>query len=370
MHPWLAQRTAGFDSSGIRKMFALGAQMRDPINLSIGQPDFPVPAAVKDEICRNVQADRNGYTATEGILDLRKKLEGLIDTQWGHHPNRRLMVSSGTSGALNLALMALINPGDEVIYFDPYFVMYPALVELAGGVSVQIDTYPDFQIDVEKVRAAITPKTKMIILNSPSNPTGVCCSEEAMRGLALLAQEKNICLISDEIYSHFHFDSPAFSPLKWNPDTLVIDGFSKSYAMTGLRVGFVHGPAEVIDTLAKLQQFTYVCAPAPMQWGAITALDLDMHAEIDRYRQKRDALVAGLQGHYRLTVPGGAFYAFPQLPDGCSGEEFLERAITHELLIIPGNIFSRSDSHFRISYAVDDRTLDRGIAALQKIARG
>ncbi len=369
MHPWLARRTAGFDSSGIRKMFALSARMRDPINLSIGQPDFPVPEPVKDEICHNIRADRNGYTATEGIAELRQKLNEVIGQRFGNDPNRSLLVSSGTSGALNLAILAMINLGDEVIYFDPYFVMYPALIELAGGVSVQIDTYPDFQIDVERVRQAITPRTKMIILNSPSNPTGVCCRENAMRDLAQLALERNVCLVSDEIYSHFHFDSPHLSPLAWNPHTVVIDGFSKSYAMTGLRIGFVHGPTEVIDTMAKLQQFTFVCAPAPVQWGALKALDLDMHEAIDRYRTKRNRLVEGLQGYYELAAPGGAFYAFPRLPSGCTGDEFTERAVAHEMLVIPGKIFSRHDTHFRISYAVDDRTLERGIEVLQKIAR-
>ncbi|MEQ1905577.1 MAG: pyridoxal phosphate-dependent aminotransferase [Pirellulaceae bacterium] len=368
-HPWLAKRTARFDSSGIRKMFALGAKFRDPINLSIGQPDFPVPESIKEDLCKSVNENRNAYTSTEGILQLRQKLAGMMDRQFGENPHRRVLVTSGTSGALTLALMAMVNPGDEVIYFDPYFVMYPAIVELAGGVSVPIKNYPHFQPDLDRLKAAITPRTKMIILNSPSNPTGICCGENEMRQVAELAAEKGICLVSDEIYSRFNYDTPHKSPASWNPNTIVIDGFSKSYAMTGLRIGFVHGPAEIIDAMAELQQFTFVNAPSPVQWAAIGALDLDMHAEVDRYRQKRNALIEGLQRHYEIEAPGGAFYAFPKLPRGFSGEAFLQKAIEHEMLVIPGTVFSQSDSHFRISYAVDDRTLERGIDVLVKMAK-
>ncbi len=350
-------------------MFALSAQFRDPINLSIGQPDFPVPESIKADLCKSINENRNAYTPTEGILPLRQKLAGIIDQQFGPNPLRRALVTSGTSGALTLALLAIVNPGDEVIYFDPYFVMYPAIVELAGGVSVPINTYPNFQPNIERLKAAITPRTKMIILNSPSNPTGICCGENEMRLLAELTAEKGICLVSDEIYSRFNYDSPHLSPATWNPNTIVIDGFSKSYAMTGLRIGFVHGPAEIIDVMAELQQFTFVNAPSPVQWSAIGALDLDMHAEVDRYRHQRNALIDGLQKHYEIETPGGAFYAFPKLPNGHSGETFLQRAIEHEMLVIPGTVFSQCDSHFRISYAVDDRTLERGIEVLSKIAK-
>jgi aspartate aminotransferase/aminotransferase len=246
--------------------------------------------------------------------------------------------------------------------------MYPAIIELAGGVSVPVNGYPDFRLDVNRLREHITDRTKMIIVNSPGNPTGVCYTEAEIQAVAELAAEKNICLVSDEIYSRFAFDGPHISPAKFNPDTIVIDGFSKSHAMTGLRVGYMHGPQELMEVMAKLQQFTFVCAPAPAQWAALTALDVDMQREIDRYRNKRDWLVNELSSYYEIAHPGGAFYAFPKLPRG-SGEEFLGRAIEESLLIIPGKIFSQVDSHFRISYAVDDRTLERGIEALKKIAR-
>ena len=265
-------------------------------------------------------------------------------------------------------MLSLVNPGDEVIVFDPYFVMYTSLTQLAGGKPVIIDTYPDFRIDLAKVAAAITPRTKMILLNSPANPTGVIASEDEIRGLAKLAAEKNIVLLSDEIYRSFCYDEPFVSPAKFNDQTLVIDGFSKSHGMTGWRLGFVHGPAEVIDTMVKLQQYTFVCAPQPVQWAGAVAMDVDMSRYVTEYKRKRDLIVDGLSDLYEITKPGGAFYVFPKAPWGTGGD-FVAEAIKHNLLIIPGNIFSSRDTHFRISYAASEETIQRGIEVLRKMAK-
>jgi aspartate aminotransferase/aminotransferase len=365
-HSWIADRTRAFDSSGIRKVFDLAAKMKDPINLSIGQPDFDVPEEVKAACIDAIQSGKNSYALTQGMPVLREKLQARIDAEY-KHADRKVFVSSGTSGGLALAMWSLVNPGDEVIIFDPYFVMYTSLTQLVGGVPVLIDTYPDFRIDLKKVAAAITPRTKLILLNSPGNPTGVVASEAEVRGLAELAAERNIALLSDEIYSQFCYDAPLASPVKHNERTIVIDGFSKSHAMTGWRLGYVHGPSEVIDTMLKLQQYTFVCAPQPVQWAGAVAMEVDMTAHVNDYRRKRDKLIAGLKDHYELTAPGGAFYVFPKAPRG-SGSEFVTKAIENNLLIIPGNIFSRRDTHFRISYAASDATIERGIEALRKLA--
>ncbi len=210
MHPWLAERTSKFDSSGIRKVFDLAAKMKNPINLSIGQPDFPVPDAVKEAAIAAIRGDKNGYSQTQGIAELRAKLQANVD-ELGHS-DRRVLVTSGTSGALVLAVLAMINPGDEVIAFDPYFVMYPALVGMVGGKLVTIDTYPSFQIDPARVAAAITPRTKMILLNSPANPTGAVAGEAEVKALAQLAAEHNLALVSDEIYSQFCYDCATGEP--------------------------------------------------------------------------------------------------------------------------------------------------------------
>ena len=369
-HPWLADRTAKFDASGIRKVFDLAAKMQNPINLSIGQPDFPVPDAVKEAAIAAIRSDKNGYSVTQGIAQLLRRLQRQIDEQY-RHADRRVLVTSGTSGALVLAVLAMVNPGDEVIIFDPFFVMYPALVGMVGGRCVMIDTYPDFRVDPKRVAAAITDRTKMILLNSPANPTGVVAGAAEVRDLAELASKHNIALVSDEIYREFCYDGPLVSPTNWNDQTIVVDGFSKTYGVTGWRLGFVHGPSAIIDKLTMLQQYTFVCAPHPLQFAATAAMDVDMSAQINAYRHRRDLVVSGLkEAGYHLAKPGGAFYIFPEVPlGGGTGTEFVARAIANELLIIPGGVFSGRDTHFRISYAASEETIERGLEVLREIRK-
>jgi len=363
---WLADRTKRFDSSGIRKVFDLGAKMTDPIDLSIGQPDFDVPEPVRRAAVDAIDSVKNGYTPSQGLPALREKLQAKIDRQYGHD-DRELFVTSGTSGGLMLAMLVLLDPGDEVIVFDPYFVMYDALATVAGGKVVCIDTYPDFHVDLNRVADAITPRTKAIIFNSPANPTGAVAGREEIAGLARLAAQRNVLLLSDEIYRDFCYEEPFISPAKYNSQTLVVDGFSKSHGMPGWRLGFAHGPSAIIREMIKLQQFSFVCAPQPAQWAGAVAMDVDISQHIEAYRRKRDMVVEGLADDYELVAPGGAFYAFPKLPWG-TGMEFAAKAIEHNLLIIPGNIFSRHDTHFRISYAAPDSTIERGIEVLRKLA--
>ncbi|MBN1588647.1 MAG: pyridoxal phosphate-dependent aminotransferase [Pirellulales bacterium] len=366
--PWIAERMKCFDASGIRKVFDLGAKLTDPINLSIGQPDFDVPEAVRRAAIEAIESGKNGYSVTQGAPVLRDKLQRRVDEVYGHE-DRQLFVTSGTSGGLLLALMALVDPGDEVIMFDPYFVMYDALARVVGAKIVHVDTYPDFRIDPDRVAAAITDQTKLILVNSPANPTGTVADARDVRALAELAAERNLVLLSDEIYRDFCYDGPFVSPAEFNPRTLVIDGFSKNYGMPGWRLGFAHGPGAIIQEMIKLQQYSFVCAPHPLQWAGAAAMDLDNREAIDAYRRKRDMIVDGLADCYELATPRGAFYAFPKAPWG-SGTQFVEKAITeHQLLIIPGNVFSRRDTHFRISYAAADETIERGIDALRKLMR-
>jgi aspartate/methionine/tyrosine aminotransferase len=366
---WIADRTRLIEVSGIRKVFDLAANLKDPVNLSIGQPHFPVPQPIKDAAKAAIDADQNGYTVTQGILPLRNKIKAEVKQRYpALAADRELFMTSGTSGGLVLALLCTLNPGDEVIIFDPYFVMYPHFIHLAGGVPVVVDTYPDFRIDIDKVKAAITPRTKVIIANSPGNPTGVVHSPESLKQLALLAKEKEILLMSDEVYRAFCYDEPFRSPLEFNDDVLVVDGFSKAYGMTGWRLGFCHGPRRLIDEMIKFQQGTYVCAPSIVQHAGVAAWDCDIRGIVADYKQKRDRLVAALRDDYELVVPGGAFYLFVKAPWG-TGTEFVHEAIRNNLLIIPGGVFSQRDTHFRISYAASDATLDRGIEILRRIAK-
>lgn len=365
---WIADRMHNIDASGIRKVFDLAANMTNPINLSIGQPHFDTPDEIKEGLFEAVRDGKNAYSQTQGIAPLRDKLQLRVDEELGH-ADRQLFISSGTSGALMLTLSTLVNPGDEVIVFDPYFVMYKHLTAMSGGKVVLIDTYPDFRIDIDKVRDAITDRTKLILFNSPSNPTGCVASAEEAQALADLAKEKDIALLSDEIYRSFCYDGDFASPAKWNDQTIVIDGFSKSHSLTGWRLGFVHGPAHIIQQMIKLQQFTFVCAPHPMQWAALVAADYDITPRVDEYREKRDFMLRELSDDFEIHGAGGAFYLFVKAPWG-TGTDFVKAAIEHNLLIIPGNVFSSRDTHFRISYAAENDTLERGVEVLKKIAKG
>ncbi len=364
---WIAERMSRIDASGIRKAFEMAKSLKDPINLSIGLPDFDVDEPVKEAAYEAIRAGRNQYSVTMGVPELRTKLQEGVDSAY-HHSDRQVIVTSGTAGGLLLAIAAVVDPGDEVIVFDPYFVMYNNQITLVGGSTVLVDTYPDFRPRAEDVARAISPKTKAVIVNSPANPTGVVATAEEMRKLALLCKEKGVLLISDEVYRAFCFDRPFASPAEWNEDVLVVDAFSKSYGMTGWRLGFAHGPSRLIQEMAKLQQFSFVCAPTPFQHAGIKALDQDLAPHVEAYRRKRDLVVAALSEGYDLPHPEGAFYAFPRAPWG-TASEFVAEAIRRELLVIPGNVFSRMDTHFRISYAVSDDTLKRGLDVLRDLAR-
>src|SRR5262249_3759615 len=209
----------------------LARALKDPVNLSIGQPHFDVPDPVKAAACAAIDRGANAYTLTQGIPELREKVLAAVRARYPHS-DRDVLITSGTSGGLVLAALTTLDPGDEAIVCDPFFVMYPHLVRLAGGVPVFVDTYPDFDVDVDRARAALTPRTKLILVCSPANPTGKVLPPDTLRDLALLARERNVLLLSDEIYSAFCHDGPFRSPAEWNEDVLVLDGFSKTHGMT------------------------------------------------------------------------------------------------------------------------------------------
>ena len=379
----LTDRVRSIDASGIRRVFDLGAKLKNPINLSIGQPDFPVPDRIKQAAIDAIAQDRNGYTPTQGIGPLRERIVTHLadDVGWrceGDGPG--LLVTSGTSGALLLSFMALLDPGDEAIIADPYFVMYPHVVRMCGGTPVLCDTYPDFVMTAERVEPLLKPRTKLVLLNSPSNPAGTVATVRQCRDLLDLCRRKNVLLISDEIYDEFTYSesrtdrSSAGQPRCPSParvagaenDMLLIRGFGKTYATTGWRMGYAAGPRVLIDEMAKLQQYTFVCPPSMAQWGSVAALDEDMSAEVASYEQRRDMVVRKLSSVTEVTRPGGAFYAFVQVPPHFSrtASEFVEKALELNVLIIPGSVFSSRDTHFRLSFATDMATLEQGLDVL------
>ncbi|MEZ0263169.1 MAG: pyridoxal phosphate-dependent aminotransferase, partial [Phycisphaerae bacterium] len=276
---------------------------------------------------------------------------------------------SGVSGGLLLAIMATINPGDEAIFLDPYFVMYKHLMTMAGGKGVPVDSYPDFRFHPERVERAITPRTKLLILNSPSNPTGIVMTQAEVDAAVGIARKHGLLILSDEIYEPFLYAKSAGLPsaARAYENTVILRGFSKSHAMTGWRLGYAAGPEAVIGQMTKLQQYTFVCAPTPLQYAAVVAVDVDMTAAVDAYRRKRDIVFEGLRGKFEVQKPEGAFYIFPKAP-GDSASAFVERAIAKNVLVIPGNVFSERDSHFRISYATTDEKLAEGVQVLNSLA--
>ncbi len=364
----IADRAGKIDASGIRKVFALAASLKDPVNFSIGQPDFDVPEPLKEEAIKAIKAGQNKYSQTSGNAILKNKIAEQIKNEFGWS-EPAILITSGVSGGLLLAFLALINPDDEVIIPDPYFVIYKHVINMLGGRCIFVDSYPDFELPVDKIADAITNKTKMIILNSPCNPTGVVYSEEQIKALAEIAAEKDILVMTDEIYERFCYDGQCPSIAHYFEKTLLLRGFSKSYAMTGWRLGYIaagESLKNVIEEMTKIQQYTFVCPPTPFQKAAIAALDYEISDFVDAYRKKRDLLYDGLKDKFELVKPGGAFYAFIKAPGG-SGSNFVEKAIANNVLIIPGNVFSEKDTHFRISYATSDAKIQEGIEILRSL---
>lgn len=366
----LAQRTKRIDASGIRRVFDLARSLKDPINLSIGQPDFDVPNALKQAAIGAIEAGHNTYTPTQGIAPLRQQLladeQAFTGRSW---KEAELLITSGVSGGLFLALLALVEEGDEVIIPDPYFVMYKHLVRLFGGTPVYLDTYDaDFGIDPDRLAALITPRTKALLINSPANPTGRILSRPELKRIAAVCRKHELLIISDEIYRHFAYTEMT-SIAEVYENTLVLVGHSKAYGMTGWRLGYACGPADLIGAMTMAQQYSFVCAPAVTQYAALACPQVDLSPYIENYRAKRDLMTEILGSHFQLAPPDGAFYLWAEAPAGHTGTSFVEKAIANNLLIIPGNVFSERDTHFRICYTVPDEKLRQGAELLCKLAQ-
>ncbi len=361
----LAKRAAYIDSSGIRKVFDLAQKLENPINLSIGQPDFDLPSELKDEAKKWIDAGFSKYTVTQGTGELRDKIREKYRQQGLEFDE--VMITSGVSGGLVLAALVLFEHGDEVLIPDPYFVMYKHLVNLMGATPVYVDTYPDFRLTVERLEGRVSFRTKALLLNSPSNPTGISLTEDEQNQIAEFARKNDLLVIFDEIYESFNYDFPHANIAKFYPKTLILHGFSKSHAMTGWRLGFAAGPRKIISEMIKIQQYSFVCAPSIAQKMGVAALDLPPEGKIEDYRRKRDIVYEGLKGKFNLVKPNGAFYIFPEAPGG-NGEEFVTKAIQNNVLIIPGNVFSEKNTHFRISFAAEDDALREGVEILNSLA--
>lgn len=370
----LAPRVLDIETSGIRRAWALAANCVDPINLSIGQPDFPVPDELKAAAIAAIQDDHNGYTQTNGDVELLDSIKMRLtkDIGWSFEEGSGLsaMVTSGTAGALTLACLAILGPGDEIIIPDPYFVIYPTLARIAEGKAVLCDTYPNFRMTADRIEPLITSKTKAVLLNSPGNPTGAVLNSDEVEAVAKLCRERGILLITDEIYDEFIFSPTTHaSPATYSEDVLVIRGYSKTHGCTGWRLGYAAGPARLIDEMSKLKQQTFVCAPSAFQKAVVDAHEIDLAPMLETFTARRDMVVDLLGNVTELTVPEGSFFAFPRVPAhlDMTGSDFIAKAIEKDVLVIQGNVFSARDTHFRISFAAADDQLEKGLGILRSL---
>ena len=351
--------------SGIRKFFDLAADMPHCISLGVGEPDFKTPWSVRDAGIRSLEQGRTKYTANAGLKELRAEVCNYLARRFelSYEP-QNVLITVGGSEAIDLAIRALVKPGDEVIIPEPCFVCYEPITQLVGGVPVHIATSAEdeFRLTAEQLRAAITPRTKLLIFPYPNNPTGAVMSAADMQAIAEVLRDTNIMVLSDEIYSELTYGLDrhvSFASLPGMAErTIVVNGFSKSYAMTGWRLGYAVGPVPVIKVMTKIHQSCIMSAPTTSQYAAITALrqcDDQIEMMRDEYNRRRRYVVKSLND-MGLTCfePRGAFYVFPSIQiSGLSSEEFCERLLKEkEVAIIPGSAFGAcGDGYARISYA-------------------
>ena len=365
----LSERVKVIESSGIRRVFDLGAKAINPVNFSIGQPDFPAPEPVREAAKRAIDDGISGYTPTQGIDPLRAgvadKLNRVNDVPCTMDD---VLITAGSSGGLLLAMSAVLDPGDEIVIPDPYFVSYIQLARFLGAKPVLVDTYPDFQIDPSKLAGAITPRTKAIMINTPNNPTGAVYPAQTLKEIASVAERHGVLIISDEVYEDYVYDGRRhFSMGSVYPLTVTVNAFSKSHSLTGWRIGYAVAPKAIFSKMAELQQYTFVCAPSFAQSAMLAALKMGPAEEISTYQSRRDLAYSLLSQTFTVTKPQGSFYIMPEL-GGADSNEFVERAIASNVLIIPGQIFSERNTNIRLSYSTSEDDIRRGIGILNKLA--
>ena len=367
-----AERLSGIDISGIRRMFDL-ARAEGIVNLALGEPDFPIPREAKDAVSRALEEDFTHYTPGKGIPELRDAIARREEEKGAPMDDKDVIITSGASEALHLATLALVEAGDEVLIPDPGFVSYRPLVELAGGRAV---LYPlmeeDFDIDLEAFTELITPETRMIILNSPSNPTGGVLSKKTLRGIAELAQDGGISIMSDEVYDDIVYDCPHVSPVKYAENTIVVKGFSKSYAMTGLRLGYAYAEGDVVEAMLKVHQYIQASTCSLSQCAALAALSCGSYLSgmVAELRDRRDLILRELRKipGIRCSVPGGAFYVFPDTSSyGPSKALAMKLLREGRVVITPGTAFGRrGEGYVRISFAAGKDKIKEGINRIRR----
>lgn len=366
--------------SGIRRFFDIVAEMSGVVSLGVGEPDFVTPWHIRESCVHGLQRGYTSYTSNYGLLELRQEISRMIETDYGviYDPKCEALVTVGVSEALDLAMRALLSPGDEVLVPEPCYVSYNACVTLAGGVPVSVCCKRDneFRVTVEQLAAALTPRTKALLIGYPNNPTGAVMSRDDLAAIARFAEQHDLIVISDEIYASLTYDGEhtCFAALPGMRDrTILLNGFSKAYAMTGWRIGYAMGNADFIGAMTKIHQYTMLCAPITAQVAAIEAIKQGTPSRnkmVDEYDRRRRLMVEGLRNiGLDCFEPRGAFYVFPSIRNtGLSSLQFAEQLLQAEkVALVPGDAFGACGEGFvRCSYASSSKNLAE---ALDRIGR-
>ncbi len=383
MRDFISQRVANTPPSGIRKFFDIAATMEDVISLGIGEPDFVTPAPILREGIASLERGETQYTSNSGTIELRNALSRHLDKLYGlkYDPETEILITVGVSEALYLAMTAIIDPGDEVIIPEPCFVSYAPEVSFAGGVPVTVPTYvgDNFQVTAGTIEAAITPKTKAILVGYPNNPTGAVMTQEIMEDIAALAEQYDLLLISDEIYDRLiygvkHTCVPSLAGMR--DRTILLGGFSKNYAMTGWRIGYACANPDLLAGMRKVHQYTIMSAPTTAQAAALQALEVGEEHVIqmrEEYDRRRRLIVDGFNSlGLDCFEPRGAFYAFPSIvASGMSSDDFAMRLLDEEeVAVVPGDAFGPSGAGFvRASYATAYEKLEEALNRFESFMR-
>lgn len=360
-----ADRVMNLEISGIRKIFESAGP--DAISLALGQPDFDTPDHIKEAAIQAIRDGKTGYTQNSGIPELREAICAKFERENGlKYLPSEIIACAGASEALNIAMQAIVNPGDRVVYSDPGFVSYGALAELSGGIADPVPLGEDLRIDIDRTCEAIDG-ARMIVLNSPSNPTGVVESEETIRGIVEYADDKGTVVISDEVYEHFIYGGKHYSAALYGDNVITINATSKTYAMTGWRLGLLAAPLEIAEECLKVHQYTIACASSISQYAALAGYTGDQSVVArmrDEYRDRRDLMVKGLQGlGFEFPVPEGAFYLFVPM-----GTELMEAIIAAGVIIVPGTAFGEHGAGYaRISYAASQDALKEALNRIESV---
>ena len=379
----LSKTVVDTPKSGIRKFFDLMSSMTDVVGLTVGEPDFQTPWHIREAGIMSLEKGKTYYTANAGMMDLRCEINSYMTRRFGvsYKPESEVIVTVGGSEAIDIALRSVIEVGDEVIVPTPSFVCYAPLVAIAGGTPVILETkFEDkFKIDPEALKAAITPRTKMLVLPYPNNPTGAIMTRKELEGIAEVLRDTNILVLSDEIYAEMTYTgnhcSIASLDGMWER-TIIASGFSKAYAMTGWRLGYLCAPKEICEQMLKIHQYGIMSSPTTAQFAAIEALkngDEDIQMMVGEYNRRRRYIYNGLKSiGIESFEPEGAFYIFPKIGDyGLSGEEFCNRLLyEHKCAIVPGNAFGKSGEGFaRISYAYSIKHITQALERIEAFVK-